>query len=178
MTAFPLRRSLLNLRARYHVWSGRRAYRLGRMRTAGKHFQEALQYGYETYEACLLLGKISYRENEMQRAALFFTRARSADPARFLIEGFPDDFIETLLSDRKRATTARPEYRIIIESTRPRKAAKGPNKGPLTPPARPARLGDFASRDEMLRHRERPALRPGEGTDIDWDDEARKLFGE
>ena len=43
---------------------------------------------------------------------------------------------------------------------------------------RSARLGDFASRDEMLRHRERPALKPGEGSDVDWDGEARKLFGE
>jgi tetratricopeptide (TPR) repeat protein len=175
MSAFPLRRSLLNLRARYHLWSGRRAYRLGRMRTAGRHFQEALHYGYESYEAYLLLGKISYREHDMQRAALFFSRARSADPSRFLVEGFPDDFIETLLSDRRRAGAARPEYRIVIESTRPRKLARGTAKAPA---ARPAKLGDFASRDEMLRHRERPALRPGEGTDVDWDDEARKLFGE
>jgi tetratricopeptide (TPR) repeat protein len=174
MSAFPLRRSLLNLRARYHLWSGRRAYRLGRMRTAGKHFQEAIHYGYESYEAYLLLGKISYRENDMQRAALFFARARSAEPARFLVEGFPDDFIETLRSDRRRTGAARPEYRIVIESSRPRKPARGPGKAT----AGPVRLGDFASRDEMLRHRERPTLRPGEGTDVDWDGEARKLFGE
>jgi tetratricopeptide (TPR) repeat protein len=173
MSAFPLRRTLLNLRAHYHLWNGRRAYRLGRMRTAGKHFHEAIHYGYESYEAYLLLGKISYRENDMQRAALFFSRARSADPARFLIEGFPDDFIETLASDRRRGGAARPEYRIIIESSRPRKVGKSPEKAP----ARTARLGDFASRDEMLRHRERPALKPGEGSDVDWDDEARKLFG-
>jgi hypothetical protein len=172
MSAFPLRRLFLNLRAHYHLWSGRRAYRLGRMRTAGRHFHEALQYGCESFEAYLLLGKISYRDNDMQRAALFFSRARSADPGRFLLEGFPEDFIESLLRERPRSVAARPQYRIIIESSQPRPKASQPA------PAHTGRLGDFASRDEWLRHRDRPALRPGEGTDIDWDDEARRLFGE
>jgi len=169
---------LLNLRAHYHLWNGRRAYRLGRMRTAGRHFHEAIHYGYESFEAYLLLGKISFRENDMQRAALFFSRARSADPGRFLLEGFPEDFIESLLKERPRSpVAARPEYRIVIESTQP---AARPRAGKPAPsaPARTARLGDFASRDEWLRHRDQPTLKPGEGTDIDWDDEARKLFGE
>ena len=173
MSAFPLRRFLLNLRARYHLWSGRRAYRLGRIRTAGRHFREAINSGHESFEAYLLLGKIYFRENDMVRAATFFGRARTADPARFLLEGFPEDFVESL-RDRQHGFE-RPEYRIVIESTRrPRKAVKPAEKAP----ARARGYGDFASRDEWLRHRDRAPLHPGEGTDVDWDEAARRLFGE
>ncbi len=173
MSAFPLRRVLLSLRARYHLWSGRRAYRLGRIRTAGRHFREAISIGYESFEAYLLLGKICFRENDMVRAAAFFARARTADPARFLLEGFPDDFIESL-RDRQQGLQ-RPEYRIVIETTRRtvRKLRASPRA-----PARSRTYGDFASRDEWLRHRDRPRLHPGEGTDVDWDAELRRLFGE
>jgi tetratricopeptide (TPR) repeat protein len=178
MSAFPLRRAILNLRARYHLWSGRRAYRLGRLRAAGRHFREALTCGLESFEAYLLLGKICYRENDLARAATFFARARNADPTRYLLEGFPDDFIETLRERQHAAITDRPEYRVVIES------ARKPGK-PAAPTVRVPRgagrerpPGDFASRDEWLRHRDKPALRPGEGHDVDWDEAARKLFGE
>jgi tetratricopeptide (TPR) repeat protein len=172
MSAFPLRRVLLNLRARYHLWSGRRAYRLGRIRTAGRHFREAINSGHESFEAYLLLGKIYFRENDMVRAATFFARARSADPARFLLEGFPDDFIESLRE--RQQGFERPEYRILIESTR---RARKPRVVEKAPSGRRG-YGDFASRDEWLRHRDRPKLHAGEGTDVDWDEEARRLFGE
>lgn len=174
MTALAIRRAFLTLRARYHLWSGRRAYRLGRLRTAGRHFREALGCGLESYEAYLLLGKICYRENDLARAATLFARARQVDPTRYLLEGFPDDFVETLRERQAGLAPPRPEYRVVIESTRrTRPAAPAPRA-----PARSATPGDFASRDEWLRHRDRPALRPGEGVDVDWDEEARKLFGE
>jgi hypothetical protein len=180
MSSFPLRRLLLSLRARYHVWSGRRAYRLGRIRVAGRHFREALASGVESFEAYLLLGKIYFRENDLARAATCFTMARNSDPARFTTEGFPEDFIESLKERtdaaalaRRNGATARPEYRIVIESTqRKPPAAAEPASAPR------AKLGDFASRDEWLRHRDRPAIRPGEGGETDWDAEARRLFGD
>src|SRR5262245_16988339 len=178
MSAFPLRRAFLTLLGRYHMLSGRRAYRLGRLRLAGRHFREALTCGLESFEAYLLLGKIYYRDNDFARAATFFARARNTDPTRYLLEGFPDDFIETLRERQHSASTDRPEYRVVIES------ARRPAR-PSTPPMPAARAagrerprGDFASRDEWLRHRDKPALRPGDGHDIDWDAEARKLFGE
>lgn len=182
MSAFPLRRLLLNLRARYHVWSGRRAYRLGRIRVAGRHFREALASGVESFEAYLLLGKIYFRENDLARAATCFTMARNSDPARFTTEGFPEDFIESLrertdaaAAAKRNAATGRPEYRITIET-----AARGPQRKPEPAPSSMPRgkLGDFASRDEWLRHRDRPAIQPGEGGDTDWDSEAKRLFGE
>jgi len=176
MPAFPLRRAFLGLRARYHLWSGRRAYRLGRLRAAGRHFREALTCGIESFEACLLLGKIYYRENDLARAATFFARARSTDPTRYLLEGFPDDFIETLRERQHGLSTERPEYRIVIESTRRSARPAQPAAAGRGRPRSPA-LGDFASRDEWLRHKDKPALRPGEGHDVDWDDEARRLFG-
>jgi tetratricopeptide (TPR) repeat protein len=176
MSVFPIRRLLLNVRARYHLWSGRRAYRLGRIRAAGRHFREALAHGLESFEAYLLLGKIYYRENDLARAATFFSRARTHDPARFLLEGFPDDFIDSL---RERHQTverggARPEYRIVIETTIRRR----PRREPVPTPGPGGRYGDFASRDEWLRHKDRPKFRPGDGHDVDWDDAARRLFGE
>src|SRR5262245_50562946 len=181
MSSYPLRRLFLSLRARYHVWSGRRAYRLGRIRVAGRHFREALASGVESFEAYLLLGKIYFRENDLARAATCFTMARNSDPARFTSEGFPEDFIESLrertdaaaAARRSGAETARPEYRITIET-----AARGPQRKPEATPTPRAKLGDFASRDEWLRHRDRPTIRPGEGGDIDWDAEAKRLFGE
>jgi tetratricopeptide (TPR) repeat protein len=180
MSSFPLRRLLLNLRARYHVWSGRRAYRLGRIRVAGRHFREALASGVESFEAYLLLGKIYFRENDLARAATCFTMARNSDPARFTTEGFPEDFIESLrertdaaAAARRNAAAGRPEYRIVIETS-----ARAPKRKPQPADAPHAKLGDFASRDEWLRHRDRPVIKPGEGGDTDWDSEARRLFGE
>ena len=177
MSSFPLRRLLLNLRARYHVWSGRRAYRLGRIRVAGRHFREALASGVESFEAYLLLGKIYFRENDLARAATCFTMARNSDPARFTTEGFPEDFIESLKERtdaaaiaRRSGASVRPEYRIVIESS----SRRPPRKAPLPR----GKLGDFASRDEWLRHRDRPAIKPGEGGDTDWDAEAERLFGD
>ncbi len=183
MSAFPLRRLLLTLRARYHVWSGRRAYRLGNIRRAGRHFREALASGSDCFEACLLLGKIVYREGDFARAAALFARARSADAARFSLEGFPDDFIEAL-RERQR-TGGRPQFRIVIESARrlepnrptERVARTDRNQVAQGQGTRPG-YGDFASRDEWLRHREKPAIRPGEGHDVDWDAAAQQLFGE
>ena len=180
MSSYPLRRLFLNLRARYHVWSGRRAYRLGRIRVADRHFREALASGVESFEAYLLLGKIYFRENDLARAATCFTMARNSDPARFTSEGFPEDFIESLrertdaaAASRRADGSGRPEYRITIET-----ASRGPQKRPDAAPPPRGKLGDFASRDEWLRHRDRPAIRPGEGGDIDWDAEAKRLFGE
>ena len=118
MSAFPLRRAFLTLLGRYHMLSGRRAYRLGRLRLAGRHFREALTCGLESFEAYLLLGKIYYRENDLARAATFFARARNTDPTRYLLEGFPDDFIETLRERQHAAIADRPEYRVVIESAR------------------------------------------------------------
>jgi len=44
-------------------------------------------------------------------------------------------------------------------------------------------IGDITTRSpewlllrEMLEHRDRPALRPGEWSDVDWDAEARRMF--
>jgi hypothetical protein len=177
MSSFPLRRLLLSLRARYHLWSGRRAYRLGRIRTASRHFREALANGVESFEAYLLLGKIYYRENDLARAATFFARARTKDPGRYMLEGFPDDFIDSL---RQRQTAedslevpGRPAYRIVIET-----AARSRPRRRQPSPARTAGFGDFTSRDEWLRHRDRPPIRPGDGNDVDWDAQARELFGD
>jgi len=180
MPSSPLRRLFLNLRARYHVWSGRRAYRLGKIRVAGRHFREALASGVESFEAYLLLGKIYFRENDLARAATCFTMARNSDPARFTSEGFPEDFIESLrertdaaAAARRRGAGGRPEYRITIEI-----ASRDRRRRPDPAPAAHGKLGDFASRDEWLRNRDRPAIRPGEGSDVDWDAEARRLFGD
>jgi tetratricopeptide (TPR) repeat protein len=180
MSAFPLRRAFLTLLGRYHMLSGRRAYRLGRLRLAGRHFREALTCGLESFEAYLLLGKIYFRENDLARAATCFTMARNSDPARFTTEGFPENFIESLrertdaaAAAKRAGASGRPEYRITIETA----SRKTPRK-PEPAPAPRAKLGDFASRDEWLRHRDRPAIRPGEGGDTDWDAEAKRLFGE
>ncbi len=176
MPVFPLRRLLLTLRARYHLWSGRRAYRSGHIRTAGRHVREALSSGHESFDAYLLLGKVCFRENDLQRAATWFARARSTDPARYLLEGFPDDFIDSLRA-RQGGGPRRTEYRVIIESNqKPRPGSRAAE--PAGRHARQRPRGDFASRDEWLRHRDQPRLQPGAGADVDWDDEARKLFGE
>jgi hypothetical protein len=101
-------------------------------------------------------------------------------PGALHVRGLPEDFIESLRERTDAAAAARrsgpdagrPEYRITIET-----ATRGPQRAEPTPATR-AKLGDFASRDEWLRHRDRPAIRPGEGGDIDWDAEAKRLFGE
>lgn len=175
MTSFALRKFMSGLRARYHFWSGRRAYRAGRIRTAGRHLDEALSRGHASFDAYLLLGKIAYRERDLRRAAELFHQARCSDPGRYALEGFPDDFIASLR--QKPEATPRLHYRIVIE----------PRRENLTPAARreqlaalqtskPAALGDFTSREEAERLRHLPAIRPGEGSDVDWDDIAKRLF--
>ena len=169
MSSFPLRRMLTGLKARYHLWSGRRAYRMGAYSDAGAHFHKAIEDGYESFEAHLSLGKIYLRKQDFRRAAMFFHRSRTIDPGRFLLEGFPDDFIESLQAELP--PTRRHEYRIVISS------AGEPGGRPARRPPTLQPLGDFRSRDELLEHRDRPALRPGEWADVDWDAEARRLFG-
>lgn len=168
MTIVPLRRLLFGIRSRYHLWNGRRAYRLGRIQAAGRHFQEAIAHGHESFEAYLLLGKILYRESNYQRAAIFFERAQASDQARFMMEGFPDDFIASLKERQQEA--GRPQYRIAVESLQSSSRRRARRT------AQPAAHGDFASRDEYLRHRDRPPIRPGEASDIDWDEAASTLF--
>ena len=170
MTTVPLRRFLFGLRSRYHLWNGRRAYRLGRIQAAGRHFQEAIANGHESFEAFLLLGKILYRESNFQRAAIFFERAQTTDQARFMMEGFPDDFISSLKEREQEA--GRPQYRITVESlhANKRKAGKRVRR------KRAIAHGDFENLDEYLRHRDRPPIQADEAANIDWDDAADTLF--
>ncbi len=174
MSTLPIRRVFLSLRARYHLWSGRRAYSAGRMKSAGRHFQEAIAFGHESFDAYLLLGKIHYRQTNYPRAAIFFERAQSADPARYLLEGFPDDFIASL-RDRHQAN-GRPEYRIVIEAVGHGRKGRRKRSPSTANTAGSSALGDFEDQDEYLRHRGAPPIRPGDGGDIDWDAEARKIF--
>lgn len=169
MTSFAIRKLASGLRARYHFWTGRRAYRAGRIRTAGRHLDEAVNRGHESFDAHLLLGKIAYRERDLRRAAEHFHQARVVDPTRYALEGFPDDFIASLR--RQPETAPRLEYRIVIEPRRPRARRAARAQQPA-----PAVTGDFSSHDEAERLRRKPVIRPGEGADIDWDAEARKLF--
>ncbi len=170
MTTVPLRRLLFGLRSRYHLWNGRRAYRLGRIQAAGRHFQEAIANGHESFEAYLLLGKILYRESNYQRAAIFFERAQSSDQARFMMEGFPDDFISSLKEREQEA--GRPQYRIAVESLH----SAHRNNSRKVRRKRAMAHGDFANHDEYLRHRNRPPIQAAEAADIDWDDAASTLF--
>ncbi|MCB9899090.1 MAG: hypothetical protein H6825_13875 [Planctomycetes bacterium] len=176
MTSFALRKFMSGLRARYHFWSGRRAYRAGRIRTAGRHLDEALSRGHASFDAYLLLGKIAYRERDMRRAAELFHQARCADPGRYALEGFPDDFIASLRARPEAAP--RLHYRIVIE---PRGQAQAPagarERSAALRTSRPAGAqGDFTTREEAERLRHLPAIRPGEGSEVDWDDVAKKLF--
>ena len=174
MSTLPIRRVLLGFRARYHLWSGRRAYSSGRMKSASRHFLEAIAFGHESFEAYLLLGKIHYRQSNFPRAAIFFERAQTTDPARYLLEGFPDDFI-TSLRDRHQ-TSGRPEYRIVIEAVGHGRAGRRKRTPSPASTAGSGALGDFENQDEYLRHRDAPPLRPGDGGDVDWDAEARKFL--
>lgn len=172
MPTLPFRRLITGLRARYHLWSGRRAYRSGNLRTAGRHLDEALSCGYESFGTFLLLGKIAFRERDHGRAAECFQRARLADPSRFALEGFPDDFIASL-RELPPGRLPRLRFRVIIEAP-PMRSAPGPTTP--APRPRPAPLGDFASQAEWARHRDRPTIQPGEGADVDWDSAAGDLF--
>lgn len=171
MTSLSIRRLVSGLRARYHVWSGRRAYRVGKLDEAGRHLDEAVSQGHESFAAFLLLGKIAFRERDHGRAAECFTRARLADPARYALEGYPDDFIAGL-RDLPAGKAPRLRFRIVIEATSLSAAAKAT---PQAAQRRPA-MGDFSSQSELARHRGRPAIQPGEGADVDWDAAADQLF--
>lgn len=175
MPTLALRRFADGLRARYHVWLGRRAYRSGRIRTAGRHLHEALACGHQSFSAWLLMGKVAYRERDLPRAAECFHRARSADPVRFSLEGYPDDFIASL-----RAHPEAPphhDFRVLIEvrTRKPKPVRTRVSNASRRPPGN---LGDFSSPAEWAAAQDRPAIRPGEGADIDWDGEARHLFGD
>jgi len=194
MPTFALRRLFLGLAARYHVWHGRRAYRAGRLRAAGRHLSQALAAGHSSFSAYLLMGKVAYRERDMKCAMDCFRMARRADPARYALEGFPKDFIESLA--RQPVENARQHYRVIIEaaggSGRPSRAIAD-ERSPLRPlqarreaisPAssaagqEPRAAGKLRDRAEQQRLASQPRLDPGAWADVDWDVEARKLFGE
>ncbi len=191
MSALAIRRLFSGLRARYHVWNGRRAYRAGRLRVAGVHLDQALANGHSSFSAHLLLGKVAYRERDMQRAMDNFRLARRADAVRYELEGFPQGFIESLA--KHPTTPPRLQYRIIIEPSQPRQrsgsqrplqaqdAVNADNlrsEGAGSDDPTQGSLGDFSSRAEKDQARSRPMFRAGEWADIDWDVEARKLFGE
>lgn len=166
MSAPAIRRLIVSLRTRYHLWSGHRAYKSGRMRLAGRHFREAVKAGAHTFEAWLILGKIYYRQNDLARAADAFDRAAKTDPIRFELEGYPDNFVPRLAARSR--TAPRPEYRVVIES--------GEGEDPRR--ARHPAYGDFRTRDEWLAHRTNPAIQPGDGQHVDWDEAAKDLFAE
>lgn len=204
MPTLAIRRLYSGLRARYHVWHGRRAYRAGRLTVAGRHLDLALSSGHTSFGAYLLLGKVAYRIRDMQRAMDCFRLARRTDPTRYALEGFPSGFIESL--GNQPSTKAPQKYRIVIEPT-PADPSRTPDRRPLqdataamgasarraraaadqdqledaakdaTEPV-PDALGDFKSHAEKDQARSRPMFSPGEWADIDWDVEARKLFGE
>ena len=173
MAALSLRRLMIGVRARYHLWSGLRAYRSGQIRSAGRHLDEALSCGHESFTAFLLLGKIAYRQRDVGRAVECFHRAREADPERFTVQGFPDDFLTTLSHQPQKLPRLR--VRISIETSRDRPGDRSAETVPAQPPAN-AVLGDFSSHDELTRHKRQPAFRPGDGANVDWDAEADKLF--
>ncbi len=168
-SSLPIRRLLISLKARYHLWCGKRAYRSGDIADAGVHGRKVIQGNFESYDAYLLLGKIHYRLEDYRVAAEYFRRAQHVDQGRFLLEGFPDDFIASLHAERPAG--GRPEYNIVIRSTAMREPKARARAQPVEAP-----LGDFSSRDEWLEHRDRPTLRAGEWADVDWDAEARKFF--
>jgi len=171
MTSLSIRRLVSGLRARYHVWSGRRAYRVGKLDEAGRHLDEAVSQGHESFAAFLLLGKIAFRERDHGRAAECFSRARLADPARYALEGYPDDFIAGL-RDLPPGKAPKLRFRIVIEAASLSSAVK---TAPQAAERRPT-MGDFSSQSELARHRGRPTIQPGEGADVDWDAAADQLF--
>ena len=129
MSAFPMRRAFVGLKARYHLWSGRRAYRVGAFGDAWAHFHKVIEHGYESFEANLALGKIYLRRRDFRLASRFFRRARAIDSRRYLLEGFPDDFIQTLQSEMPPGR--RPEYRITISTSGP--PPREPSSGVIGP---------------------------------------------
>jgi len=165
MTPLHLRRLFLGLRARFHLWSGRRAYRAGRLSMAHRHLGTAVACGHGGFATFLLLGKIAYRERDLHRAADFFERAHVADPGRFALEGFPRDFIDNL-RQQPELTTHTP-YRVVIEAEARARSTVGAVRGPSSAQRSSA---------EQARLDGRPPIQPGEGGEIDWDAEARKLF--
>ncbi|RKY18031.1 MAG: hypothetical protein DRQ55_14385 [Planctomycetota bacterium] len=171
MATASLNRLITGLRARYHMWSGLRAYRHGRVRTASRHLDEALSHGHESFTAFLLAGKIAWRERDLGRAAECFHRAREADPARFQLEGFPDDFLATLRNQPNQLPPLR--VRIQIETGVPRPARRSQR---VAAPRAAGPEASYASPEEEARLRDRPAIQPGEGGEVDWDAEARGLF--
>ena len=185
MTVLAIRRLFSDLRARYHVWHGQRAYQAGRLRAAGRHLDRALSSGHSSFTACLLLGKVAYRIQDMPRAMDCFRMAKRADPTRYAQEGFPKGFIESLGSHA--TAVPRQKYHIVIEPS-PRPNSPGRTQRPLqdvmngssrrAQPETEHALGDFGSRAEQEKARSRPMFSAGEWADIDWDLEARKLFGD
>ncbi|MFT7461781.1 MAG: hypothetical protein ACI9EF_000115 [Pseudohongiellaceae bacterium] len=173
MSSLSIRRLVSGLRARYHVWSGRRAYRIGKLDEAGRHLDEAVSQGHESFAAFLLLGKIAFRERDHGRAAECFSRARLADPARYALEGYPEDFISGL-RELPAGKAPRLRFRIVIEATSLRTSAAEPaSRAPKHPRSV---MGDFSSKSELARHRDQPTIQPGEGADVDWDAAADQLF--
>lgn len=177
--SLSLRRLATGLRGRYHLWNGIRAYRSGAIRTAGRHLDEALSCGHESYTAFLTRGKIAYRQREVTRAVECFLRARDRDPTRFRVEGFPDDFLNTLRDQPDRVPPLR--VRITIESGEtPRRRRRTPveqhTRGAQQLPTPEPPLGDFSSPEEAQRHAARPTIEPGAGAEVDWDAELGKLF--
>lgn len=131
---------------------------------AHRHLGSAIACGHGGFATFLLLGKIAYRERDLHRAADFFHRAFSADPGRFAMEGFPNDFIENLRQQPELTTNT--AYRVIIEAEARSRHAVGAVRA-----GSPQR-----SSSEQERLEGRPPILPGEGVEIDWDAEARKLF--
>lgn len=161
----PLRQVLLSLRARFHLWTGRRAYRAGHFGRAHRHLGTAVACGRGDFATYLLLGKIAYRERDLRRAADFFQKALCSDPARYALEGFPEDFITKLRQQPE--LSARTTYRVLIEAeTQPRRT-----KVAAVQAGTPQR-----SLSEQRRLSTQPKLEPGAGAEIDWDAEAGKLF--
>ena len=137
MPAFPLRRLLIGFRARYHLWIGRRAYRLGAFTDAGAHFHKAIEDGYPSFEAHLALGKIYLRQQDFRRAGIFFHRARNLDPGRFRLQGFPDGLVDQLQSESsgwrpgsRTPRSASPTWAPRATSGTARRTWPSPSRGP------------------------------------------------
>lgn len=134
---------------------------------AHRHLGSVVACGHGGFATFLLLGKIAYRERDLHRAADFFHRAFSADPSRFAMEGFPSNFIENLRKQPE--LTTHTSYRVIIE-------AAGAEARSRHAVGAVRAAGTQRSNAEQERLEGRPPILPGEGVEIDWDAEARKLF--